>query len=696
MVSIPDVESSPEQGSAAAPADDRTTEAEKGIRRIEEQINFLQSLGSDVSAIKAALEDATEAAKSAPAEKTGELLKSTSDELEKALSDTVLQEQSRIEAQADLAKKLDVDLSSIAVIHDRMEASIGSKEHLKALQYSKMYRDNMDKLLSNKVAEAINEARALVRTAETLTDLSDTRELIRNAINFAQGKEFEKAYLSATSAKITVKKSLENEARKIFSFAMEDVKTLKSIGADLSAMDTMLSHANEAISKEDWKKLMEISDKILEEVEKLQPKIADDAFLAAKIAVVDIKKIGMDNRDLLELLRQAKHALDTGNHKNAVKFANDVRKECDKMMAVYRDATEVLSAVSALITEAKKANINVTKIIEKVLAVKRTFELRDFKKVIEQGNACRKELTSILKAKSAPAPEENAAQQAQPKAAEPAGTEKKSATAGDIREQLVQLESTAKRLRAMGSQLDQADELILKANEAAGAGMADEAAGFMDKASEMIKAEVTEMTLKVTADIESISGILPKDGNDVAEVKNTLRTAQSELGEGRPGRALSLLNECKDSSEKLVHKQIIEKLRHLDILLKDTAKTENEILGMTSQVMATASFQKFDYKGIVDFLESRKRKPKEEGSQEALMKHIIGIRKSIEDAKKLGVNVEEFKGTLKNVIDLVKKGNLDAATKSAIEIERKLGDVLGILRERRNSQASAELQKKQK
>jgi hypothetical protein len=71
------------------------------------------------------------------------------------------------------------------------------------------------------------------------------------------------------------------------------------------------------------------------------------------------------------------------------------------------------------------------------------------------------------------------------------------------------------------------------------------------------------------------------------------------------------------------------------------------------------------------------KKRKEEGTeQDALMKLIVNIRKNIEDAKKLGVDIREFKDTLKNIIETVRKGDLGAATKYAMDVDVRLIEII--------------------
>jgi hypothetical protein len=666
---------------------DKAVELEKLITSIEDSAPGLRQMGADISSLKALAEAGKEALISGDLEKIAKIVKRGTEELENAQSEAVNSGLERINSYMDAAKRLEVDMGGMTPLFNKINDSMKSSDYGRTLEGIVSYIGSTEKMLTDKVASAINDARTQARSAETLTDLSSARELIRTAVSLAQNREFEKAYISAIEAKAAVKKALENEARTIFEYAMGNVRPLKSMGADFSAMDSLFTEASSAIQQEDWRDLMGISDKILEELEKLMPKIADELFLSAKISVVDVKKIGMETQGLLDMLRQAKAAIEAKDSKTAVRYSSDVRKECDRRLAVYRGATDVLSSASALITEAKRKDIDVTKIIQTLLAAKRSFESRDYKNATELGTACKKELNSLINAevkKSQPVqPQEPSATQPAPsvviiseknvklpipeKHAAPDNIE-------TLENMLNETQAIYRRITVMGSKPQGVEEMLAKAESALGSGNASEASGIIYRCQEALKPEILELLGKVSADVDSIMNIISKNDAEVAEIRNSIEKVRKEMDGGKVSRSMSLLNACMDDTEKMVHKRVIERLRQLDTLMKDATRLEGEIIGMTSQMMATSTFHKFDYKSILDFLQSKKKK--EEIDQGALMRHIVSIRKNIEEAKKLGVDIKEFKDTLKNVIDTVRRGNIEAAFNSAVSVEKKLSDVL--------------------
>lgn len=673
--------------------DSKFLEFSKELKKLEESIPILQSLNADVSGLKSITEEWKDALTSGSAQRLSEIMKNANAVLATSRGEALNNVMKKIIDYNMTAEKFSLDISPMELLLERIRASQSSGDYGDAIETAGIYRTNIEKLLTNYIVDAINDARAQTRAAETITDLSAAREQIRNAVAFAQDAQFENALAAAQDAKSAVKKSLEKEARKIFNYAMENIRSLKNSGANVSTVDTMLENANTAIIMEDWKSLMEVSDKLLEETEKLEPKIAVDLFLSSKIAVVDVKKVNMETRDLLETLRQAKAALESKDYKNAVKYSTDVRKECEKRLGTYKAATEALSAAAALISDAKRVNVNVTKTIQRLLAAKRLFESGDFKSTINTANECKKELENQIKASKLQTAEWTtrdavtiASESIDPIPdaelssipAIDASATKVPESPEKLKEIIQDSQALLERLKQLGSRVDTAEDLLSKAIEYVNQGKITEANDYNDMALEFMRGEVVALYTKVAADIDGIISIVSRDEAEINDLRNSIKAVQNELDSKKPTRAMSLLNTCMENIEKLVHKQVVEKLRQLEILTRDATKVENEIIGITSQMMATSAFHKFDYRSILTFLESKRSKGGM--NQETLMKLISSIRKNIEDAKKLEVDIKDFKDKLRKIIETVRRGNIEAATTSAVEIEKKLIEAIKIAR----------------
>src|SRR3990170_1901145 len=181
------------------------------------------------------------------------------------------------------------------------------------------------------------------------------------------------------------------------------------MGADLSEPSRTLEEAIVATKEKDYSQAMDLADRsrdlaeaaslgaalrdgntamdngrysdmigIRERTRKDVVAATENLFNLVKQKVVQVKNLKINIDEMRDILKRAKTSLSVEDHLEAIRFMQEANEKANRILDLYRATHHAISSSAALVAEAKKRDVDVTKVLEILLEAKRAFERLEF------------------------------------------------------------------------------------------------------------------------------------------------------------------------------------------------------------------------------------------------------------------------------------------------------------------------------
>ena len=173
------------------------------------------------------------------------------------------------------------------------------------------------------------------------------------------------------------------EADDAFTKAKEIFELIKELDIDDIDVDTYgkdVKKAEEALEKDEFSTVIQISNKLIKEMNSNLRKTAEAHFADAKMEVVKAKKAGVTIEDLRKKLIDCKKNIREEVYTKAIKLSREIADEAVKLREKRKNSYEIISKLSGELTELKrKGVINDAGPAKKILLeAKECFQNRDY------------------------------------------------------------------------------------------------------------------------------------------------------------------------------------------------------------------------------------------------------------------------------------------------------------------------------
>jgi len=365
------------------------------ITSIEESINRASKLGADTSAISTRIEITRSLLDEKEFSKVRTLLIGIKRDIDKLLSNTVVNIIEEGEKLILLGDKLEVETTEFAKSIDKATSAMNSGDYEEAVKIASEATDSIKKAMNKKVEEIMMRVEGGLSglTDEKRTEVNDLYAKVENAIKSGKNEE-------AWSLAVDLVKKMEEvssgEINRVLREARDYLDVLTGIKGKDPLLEKKYELAIENLEKKDTQTALKIATDLISEVKKHEKELAERLFTLAKEILVDVRKRGANIEDVRPLLQESRNALDKQDYKTAIAAAMKCRSSAMRKLEVLQNAYDAISTAATLVAEAKMKGLNVRSVARTLIKAKDNFKERNYEEARKLAEASRKEVEEML------------------------------------------------------------------------------------------------------------------------------------------------------------------------------------------------------------------------------------------------------------------------------------------------------------
>jgi hypothetical protein len=614
-----------------------TVEAE--IKSMQKSFSIADDMGVDTTAAKKMLEKARTALQSRDFSRVLGFVKKSKEAIEKAQYDRTMGAIESAESSLTLGQRMGIDLTEEDKTLEKAVSSMKSKDYETAIKFALECKSSVDEKVDSRLTDDISTLQKEVQTGGE--SFIGARKLLDKAEAAYAREDFPKAFGFIDEGMKIVESSLEDFARKTLEAMELAIKLAESLEVDSLSLKEKRDKAKEKVDASKFRDVTDLGERAVGDLATL----GERAFSMIEAKVVKAKKWRMDIEGMRTLLKKARLGIDTEDYYSVFKALTECNEVSEKSLLMHEKAYRAISSCAALIAEAKKKSINVTKPLSMLLAAKKALERFDYDQALK------------LSAKSRQRIEESISRQ-------------------DSDALLVTIERKYESTVKLGFESDEIRSLIEKTKTALKEGKYDEASELASKCEK----DVVSLLKESVFNLISSTQLLVVEGKGAGIDTTTTEELMAKSKEFFDAESY------EEAAENIRHaKEGIEKLRDLSERSEELIKNaENLMSAMDDMNVETPRSRSL----LEDAVEKRSAQEFEEAIRlatdclnelnverdEYISRTIASFEDVIEKAKEDGVNTATAEELIEEAKDLFAKGeyrkSLEVAMKSESEVER--------------------------
>jgi len=316
-------------------------------------------------------------------------IQSAFDELKRAEREQVMQSLERAEFVLTLGEQNAADLSVPSkLLQDAIVATKGD-EFRRALDIAARAQAGAERVLAEHAAKQIS---ALRGSLPHLGDESGTLKALLNRADAAlASQDFEGAFKAATEGQKVVEARVRTRAEEIVGDLALAVRMGVDFGANVAALEAIHRDLNVHLANGRIAEIVATRDRA-------SSALADAAetligLVRGRIAAVQGLNIDVD--EMNDLVRRARMAFGVQNYHEGLRLLNEGNERAGKSSTMHRQAYNAIATAAAFVAEAKKRNVDVSKVVEMLVDAKKAFEQVDFERASQLASAARTETEKL-------------------------------------------------------------------------------------------------------------------------------------------------------------------------------------------------------------------------------------------------------------------------------------------------------------
>ncbi len=311
------------------------------------------------------------------------------DELRKAERERVMQTIEHSEFVLTLGEQNGADLSEPSKILQEAIVATKADEHRRALQLTAEAQAKAEQILTDHAARRISALRS------SLPHLGDEASTLRALLNRADtamaSKDFEGAFQAAAEGQRFVEGRVRTSAEEIVGDLAFAVRLGVDLGANVAALEATHRELNGLLA----------GGRIAEIVAARQGAMAALGTTAeslvglVKARIVSAQGLKIDVEEMNDLHRRARMAFGVQNLHEGLKLLGDANERAGRATALHRQSYNAIASAAAFVADAKKHNVDVSKVVETLVDAKKAFERLDYERALQLASEARAETDKL-------------------------------------------------------------------------------------------------------------------------------------------------------------------------------------------------------------------------------------------------------------------------------------------------------------
>ena len=316
-------------------------------------------------------------------------VQSAFDELRRAERERVLEAIERAEFILTLGEQNAVDLSEPSKLLQEAIVATKSDDYRHALDLTTILQAKAERRLAELAARQISTLRT------SLPHLGDESGSLKALVNRADAsmasQDFEGAFKAVAEGQRLVESRVRTRAEEIVADLALAVRVGVDVGANVTALEALHRELNAYLGGGQVAEIVATRDKATAALAGITDALV--SLVRGRIGAAQGLKIEVD--DLNDLVRRARMAFGVQNYHEGLRLLNDGNERASKASAMHRQAYNAIATAAAFVAEAKKRNVDVSKVVEMLVDAKKAFEQLDLERAVELAGAARTETDKL-------------------------------------------------------------------------------------------------------------------------------------------------------------------------------------------------------------------------------------------------------------------------------------------------------------
>jgi len=369
---------------------DRYRKAEDRLRQLHRALVEAEAQGLSTALARRAADEAREAYQRRAGSDFEQAVEAAFEELRKAARSRAGEATQQADRAFRLAQSYGVDARAAGSLLSEADASAKAGETGKALDLATRAKAEAEAAIASHISNQIANLRGLL--PQLGEKASPVRTLLGRAEALETSQDHEGALRAIEEAHTTVGGLSASAALE----AIEDLALCVRMGGDLGADVSLVESLHRELHA--WHSEGKVS-LVLGAMDRLRATLgtaADGLFNLVKARVAQAQALKMDIEAMRDLLKRSKMALTVENYHEGLLLLKKCSDDVSRATAAHREAQTTLASAAALLAEAKKRDVDVTRALELLLEGKRAFEQLDYERAVELAAKARAETEKLM------------------------------------------------------------------------------------------------------------------------------------------------------------------------------------------------------------------------------------------------------------------------------------------------------------
>ena len=503
----------------ARKADDAVDKTVAEYRAAQERLKALhrafaeaEARGVDAKPARRLAEQARDAYQAHDLDALEKAVDSAHEELRKSEREQVMRTIERAEFILTVGEQSGADLSEASKLLEDAIVATKANEHRRALDLIGQAQAQAEATLRAHVEERTE----VLRNAVPLLggDGGQLKSILSRVGTSLGANDFEDAFRELEEGRRFVEDRTRASAEQSVASLALAIQLGLDLGTDVSAEESLHEEMSAALSSGRVADVVAARDRMQSALAAASERLAN--HVAARVA--QARSLHIDVGEMVSVLKRAQLALRVRDYGEGLRLLLEVGGGANKATALHRQAHDALSSAAAFVAEARKHNVDITKVVEVLVDAKKAFERLDYEQTIELAARAKAETEKLTVLYSAA-------------------------------QKIVSNRERVELASRLGIDAPHLRDVASEAKEAMKAKEYDRALALASRADDEYVALVREKIAALLATSESVVGSV--EGVNLAPINDEAVRARAALGSGEFGKAADLALHLRDTLEHL-------------------------------------------------------------------------------------------------------------------------------------------------
>ncbi len=352
-------------------------DAQERLKALHRALAEAEARGVDTKAARRLTEQARDAYQSHDLVALAKDVDSAHEELRKSEREQVLRGIERAQFVLTVGEQGGADMSQASKLLEDAIVATKANEHGRALDLVAQVQAKAEEALHLQITDRV----AVLRNAVPhVGDDGPQLKSIISKVDAALGaNDFEGALRGIDQGRRFVEERTRATADQLVESLGLAIQLGVDLAADTAAEESLHRELNAALAVGKVADVMAARDRVLSVLAASGEKLTKQT--AARIAQAQGLHIDVD--EMIEFLKRAQVSLGVQNYPEGLGLIKQAADRANQATAMYRQAHDALSGAAAFIADARKHNVDVTRVVEILVDAKKAFERLDYAQTIE-------------------------------------------------------------------------------------------------------------------------------------------------------------------------------------------------------------------------------------------------------------------------------------------------------------------------